>query len=95
VDWAKGGHVPAYLPTLKEPGYLGLKPQSEYRSVIDEVALDPEAWFSGSASSMELELGAVFSGVLTGDRTPESALAETKKRLRKLLDTPSPFGAAV
>ncbi|GGK16578.1 sugar transporter [Streptomyces camponoticapitis] len=95
VDWAKGGHVPAYLPALEEPDYLALQPQSAYRSVIDDVALDPEAWFSGSASALELELGAVFSGVLTGSRTPENALAETRKRLRRLIDTPPPFGAAV
>nr|WP_307815362.1 extracellular solute-binding protein [Streptomyces sp. 7-21] len=92
VDWAAGGHVPAYLPTLENPDYLALVPQSEYRSVINDVALDPPAWFAGSASSLWLELGAVFSGVLTGSRTPENGLAEAKARLRQLLDTPSPFG---
>ncbi|KAF4410823.1 MULTISPECIES: extracellular solute-binding protein [Streptomyces] len=92
VEWAKGGHVPAYLPTLEKPAYLELKPQSEYRSVVDDVALDPPAWFAGSASSMWLELGAVFSGVLTGSRTPRGALAEAKDRLQRLLDTPDPFG---
>ncbi|GAB2827963.1 extracellular solute-binding protein [Streptomyces daliensis] len=93
TDWAKGGHVPAYLPTLKEPAYLKLEPQSAYRSVIEDVALDPPAWFAGSASSMWLALGAVFSGVLTGSRTPREALDEAKSRLRELLDTPSPLGA--
>ncbi|MGH3433161.1 MAG: extracellular solute-binding protein [Thermocrispum sp.] len=92
VEWAKGGHVPAYLPTLAEPDYLALRPQSAYRSVIDDVALDPPAWFAGSASVMWLELGAVFSGVLTGSRTPRGALTEAEKRLRDLLDTPNPLG---
>ncbi|MGW7416361.1 extracellular solute-binding protein [Streptomyces sp. NPDC054863] len=94
VEWAKGGHVPAFLPTLKEPDYLRLTPQSEYRSVVDDVVLDEPAWFAGSASPMWIELGAVFSGVLTGSRTPRNALAEAKARLRTLLDTPSPFGGA-
>ncbi|HCA88579.1 MAG TPA: ABC transporter substrate-binding protein [Streptomyces sp.] len=92
VEWAKGGHVPAYLPTLEKPEYLELEPQSAYRSVVDDVALDPPAWFAGSASSMWLELGAVFSGVLTGSRTPRGALVEAKHRLQQLLDTPNPFG---
>ncbi|WP_199826358.1 extracellular solute-binding protein [Streptomyces sp. SBT349] len=92
VDWAAGGHVPAYLPTLEEPDYLAMRPQSSYRSVIDDVALDPPAWFAGSASSMWLELGAVFSGVLTGSRSPQNALEEARSRLQDLLDTPSPFG---
>ncbi|KNE81814.1 MULTISPECIES: extracellular solute-binding protein [Streptomyces] len=94
VEWAKGGHVPAYLPTLEKPEYLELTPQSEYRSVLNDVALDPPAWFAGSASSMQIELGAVFSGVLTGSRSPRNGLAEAKRRLRKLLDTPNPFGGA-
>lgn len=92
VDWAEGGHVPAYTPVLDEPEYLELEPQSQYRSVIDDVALDPPAWFAGSASSMWIELGAVLSGVLTGSRTPENALTEMRSRLQALLDTPPPFG---
>ncbi|MEU1789876.1 extracellular solute-binding protein [Streptomyces sparsogenes] len=94
VEWAKGGHVPAYLPTLKNPAYLKLQPQSEYRSVVNDVALDEPAWFTGSASLMWIALGSVFSGVFTGSRTPEGALKEAKSRLRELLDTPNPFGGA-
>ncbi|MFD1828232.1 extracellular solute-binding protein [Streptomyces desertarenae] len=92
AEWARGGHVPAYLPVLEEPAYLDLHPQSEYRSVIDDVALDPPAWFAGSASTMWIELGAVLSGVLTGSRTPQGALAEMRDRLQALLDTPDPLG---
>ncbi|HZG04912.1 MAG TPA: extracellular solute-binding protein [Streptomyces sp.] len=92
VEWAKGGHVPAYLPVLKEPAYLELEPQSQYRSVIDDVVLDPPAWFAGSASAMWLQLGAVFSGALTGSRTPRQALDEARSRLQALLDTPDPLG---
>ncbi|MFD7972665.1 extracellular solute-binding protein [Streptomyces clavifer] len=91
VAWAEGGHVPAYLPVLEDPAYLGLKPQSEYRDVIDDVALDEPAWFAGSASRLWIELGAVFSGVLTGSRTPRGALTEAKARLRTLLDTRNPL----
>ncbi|MEU0087193.1 extracellular solute-binding protein [Streptomyces sp. NPDC006274] len=91
VAWAEGGHVPAYRPVLKDPAYLELKPQSEYRGVIDDVALDEPAWFAGSASRMWIELGAVFSGVLTGSRTPRGALTEAKSRLRNLLDTRNPL----
>ncbi|WP_329214095.1 extracellular solute-binding protein [Streptomyces sp. NBC_00683] len=94
VAWAEGGHVPAYLPVLDDPAYLELKPQSEYRDVIDEVALDEPAWFAGSASRMWIELGAVLSGVLTGSRTPRGALTECKARLRTLLDTRNPLPGA-
>lgn len=95
VDWAKGGHVPAYLPALDDPAYLELRPQSAYRSVIDDVVLDPPVWFAGSASLLQVELGAVFSSVFTGSRSPQGALREAKSRLQKLLDTPDPMGGAV
>ena len=94
VAWAEGGHVPAYLPVLDDPAYLALKPQSEYRTVIDDVVLDEPAWFAGSASRLWIELGAVFSGVLTGSRSPRNALTEAKARLRKLLDTRNPLPGA-
>ncbi|AXK36004.1 extracellular solute-binding protein [Streptomyces armeniacus] len=94
VDWAAGGHVPAYLPVLDDPAYLKLDPQSEYRSVLEDVELDAPAWFNGSASRMWIELGDVFSGVLTGSRTPRSALAEARERIRGFLDTPNPLPGA-
>lgn len=92
VDWAKGGHVPAYSPVLDEPEYLALKPQSEYRDVVDDVVLDPPAWFSGSASAFEINLGAAFSNVLTGVSSPQAGLDQAKSALRKLIATPNPFG---
>lgn len=94
VAWAQGGHVPAYLPVLDDPDYLALHPQSAYRDVVDDVVLDDPAWFTGSASRMWIELGGVFSGVLTGSRTPRAALAEAKRRLRRLLDTRDPLSGA-
>lgn len=91
VEWGKAGHIPAYLPIHEDPAYLALEPQSEYRGVIDDIAYDPSAWFSGSASQLEIELGSVYSTVLTGGRSPEQGLAETKRVLRKLLTASNPF----
>ncbi len=91
ADWAVAGHVPAYLPALEEPEYLALTPQSEYRSVITEVALDPQVWFTGSASRLWIEFGEAFSPVIGGTRTPEQGLALAKAALRRLMETPNPF----
>ncbi|MFI6792673.1 extracellular solute-binding protein [Nonomuraea sp. NPDC050383] len=93
ADWAVAGHVPAYLPTLEEPEYLALHPQSEYRSVITEVALDPRAWFAGSASRLWLDFGEAFSPVVSGARTPEQGLAQARQALRRLMAAPNPFPA--
>ncbi len=92
VDWAKGGHIPAYAPVRKDPAYLRMEPQSEYRSVIDDVVLDEPAWFTGSASESQIALAEIFSGVLTGSRSPREALAAVKSKVRALLDTPNPLG---
>ncbi|WP_328816979.1 extracellular solute-binding protein [Nonomuraea cypriaca] len=93
ADWAVAGHVPAYLPTLEQPDYLALQPQSEYRSVITEVALDPQVWFAGSASRLWIEFGEAFSFVISGQRTPEEGLAAAKASLNRLLSAPNPFPA--
>ncbi|HEV8556265.1 MAG TPA: extracellular solute-binding protein [Actinophytocola sp.] len=90
VTWAKGGHIPAYRPVAESQEYLALEPQSAYRSVADEVQLDPPAWFSGSGSVLETETGAAFSTVLTGRGSARDGLDQAKSALQKLLDTPSP-----
>ncbi|MGN9842703.1 extracellular solute-binding protein [Nonomuraea sp. H19] len=91
ADWAVAGHVPAYLPALEQPEYLALEPQSEYRSVITDVALDPQAWFAGSASRLWIDFGQAFSPVIGGQRTPEEGLATAKAALSRLLSAPNPF----
>jgi multiple sugar transport system substrate-binding protein len=93
ADWAVAGHVPAYLPALEEPEYLALNPQSEYRSVITDVALDPQVWFAGSASRMWIEFGGAYSPVISGERSPEDGLAAAKAALTRLMSAPNPFPA--
>lgn len=90
VYWAGGGHVPAYLPVVRSDAYLKLEPQSRYRQAAENAQLDPVAWFSGSASELENQAGAIFGSVQAGAATPEQALADFKKAVRKMLDTPSP-----
>ncbi|WP_042400972.1 extracellular solute-binding protein [Streptacidiphilus carbonis] len=92
--WAEGGHVPAYSPVRDSDAYHKLEPQSEYASVANDVALDPVAWFAGSASAMWIDLGAAFSQVLTGSSSPQQGLDQAKSALRKLIATPNPFGGA-
>lgn len=93
ADWAVAGHVPAYLPALEEPDYLALQPQSEYRSVITDVALDPQVWYAGSASRLWIDFGGAFSPVVSGERTPEEGLALAKAALARLMAAPIPFPA--
>jgi multiple sugar transport system substrate-binding protein len=89
-DWAKGGHIPAYLPVTDSDAYKQLKPQSNYASVAADVVFDPTAWFSGSGSELENQAGAAFQGVFTGQMTPIQGLKQFQAAIQKLLDLP-PF----
>jgi multiple sugar transport system substrate-binding protein len=90
VDWAAGGHIPAYQPVVTSPEYLNLKPQAEYRSVAPDVFFDPDAWYSGSGAQLQNEANAAFSGIFSGRAAPRQALDQFKAAVQKLLDTPSP-----
>lgn len=90
LNWAQGGHIPAYLPVTTDTQYKQLKPQSNYASVAADVTVDPIAWFSGSGSELENQAGAAFQQVLSGQFTTKQGLDQFKAALRKLLSLPSP-----
>jgi multiple sugar transport system substrate-binding protein len=90
LDWARGGHIPAYLPVARSPRYQSLEPQSDYSGVADEVQLDPEAWFSGSASNLQTEGGAAFGAVLVGQLSAQEGLDQFLSAVQRFLDIPAP-----
>jgi multiple sugar transport system substrate-binding protein len=90
LDWARGGHIPAYLPVANSGAYKSLEPQSDYSSVAEEVQLDPPAWFSGSASNLETEAGAAFGAVLVGTLSPEEGLDQFVAAVERFLGMPEP-----
>jgi multiple sugar transport system substrate-binding protein len=89
--WAKGGHIPAYLPVATSAAYKALKPQSNYAIDAQEAVLDPYAWFSGSGSDLENQAGAAFQQVLSGGMTPTQSLAQFKKSIQNFLNMPIPL----
>jgi multiple sugar transport system substrate-binding protein len=91
LTWAKGGHIPAYLPTLNSPEYAALKPQSNYASAVSAVQYDAQAWYSGSGSNFENTVGAQIGLVQQGLATPQAALAAMKAQLGTYAKTQSPL----
>ena len=51
LDWAKGGHIPAYREVFESGAYRKLSPQSDYAEAVDRLLFDPLAWYSGSGSN--------------------------------------------
>lgn len=84
ITWAKGGHIPAYLPTVQSTAYQNLQPEAHYHGEADHVTYDPVAWYSGAAGQLETDAGAAFQSVFSGHLTPQQGYAQFKTALQGL-----------
>ena len=84
LDWAKGGHVPAYREVFESAEYRKLSPQSDYAQAAERVVFDPLAWYSGSGSNLETNAGSAFKPVITGAQKPEQGLATFRDYLGRV-----------
>ncbi|WP_432488240.1 extracellular solute-binding protein [Kineococcus sp. SYSU DK018] len=91
LAWAKGGHVPAYLPALRSSEYQELVPQSGYVQAADYAVYDSPAWYSGSGSNFETIVGAQIGLVMQGIATPQEAIASMRSQLQTYADTADPL----
>ncbi|MEO7061080.1 MAG: extracellular solute-binding protein [Lapillicoccus sp.] len=91
VTWAKGGHIPAYLPTLSSAAYKALEPQGRYAEVADYTVFDSLAWYSGSGSSFENIVGSQIALVQQGLASPAQALANIRTQLGPYLSAANPL----
>lgn len=69
--WAEGGHIPAWLPVQKSPGFLKLSPQKNYIQAAFNAVYDPPGWYTGAGSDFQTAMGAVIQNVLGGGTTPK------------------------
>ena len=91
LAWAKGGHIPAYKPTLDSQEYKDLTPQKYYAGVVDHVTYDPPAWYSGSGSTFENIVGAQIGLVEQGIATPKQGLDAAVAQLKTYVNTADPL----
>ena len=91
VTWAKGGHIPSYLPTLDSAAYKKLEPQASYASVADYTVFDSLAWYSGSGSSFENIVGSQSGLVQQGLSSPTDAMSASRKQLGPYLSAANPL----
>ncbi|MCI3239914.1 extracellular solute-binding protein [Streptomyces spinosisporus] len=91
LQWAAGGHIPAYTPTLSTPAYKKLTPQHEYVSAMDHQATEPKVWFAGSTGILAQDLGPIVVSSTMGSARPAAAAQRMKQRLTKLLATKNPM----
>jgi multiple sugar transport system substrate-binding protein len=91
LQWAAGGHIPAYTPTLSTEAYKKLTPQNEYVSAMDHQATEPKVWFAGSTGVLAQDLGPVVVSSTMGSAKPASVAQTMKKHLTKLLASKNPM----
>ncbi|MFJ3664891.1 extracellular solute-binding protein [Streptomyces sp. NPDC090106] len=90
-QWAAGGHIPAYTPTLSTPAYQKLTPQNEYASAMDHQATEPKVWFAGSTGVLAQDLGPVVVSSTMGSAKPDTVARTMKSHLVKLLASKNPM----
>ena len=73
IEWAGGGHIPAYLPVQESAAFKALKPNSEYASLAKTAVFDPVSVYTGVASPAYDAAGNYMIPALNGEISPEEA----------------------
>ncbi|WP_327171224.1 extracellular solute-binding protein [Streptomyces sp. NBC_01336] len=90
-QWAAGGHIPAYTPTLSTAAYQQLSPQNEYASAMAHQATEPKVWFAGSTGILAQRVGPIVVSSTLGSAKPEAAARGMKGMLTELLASKNPM----
>ncbi|MFJ4644247.1 extracellular solute-binding protein [Streptomyces bobili] len=90
-QWAAGGHIPAYTPTLSTAAYKKLSPQNEYASAMDHQATEPKVWFAGSTGILAQRVGPIVVSSTMGSAKPEATARRMKSTLTELLAMKNPM----
>ncbi|MEV0471510.1 extracellular solute-binding protein [Streptomyces prunicolor] len=91
LQWAAGGHIPAYTPTLSTAAYRKLTPQNEYVSAMNHQATEPKVWFAGSTGVLAQDLGPLVVSSTMGSAKPAAVARTMKNHLTKLLASKNPM----
>ncbi len=91
LDWAKGGHVPAWQATARSSAYRHLEPQAHYAEAADGAAYDPAAWYSGADSNLYRRFSDVVSSVVGGHTRPGAGAARMHAALKDLAGMEAPI----
>ncbi|MDV7216158.1 extracellular solute-binding protein [Streptomyces prunicolor] len=91
LQWAAGGHIPAYTPTLSTAAYQKLTPQNEYVSAMNHQATEPKVWFAGSTGVLAQDLGPLVVSSTMGSAKPAAVARTMKNHLTRLLASKNPM----
>jgi multiple sugar transport system substrate-binding protein len=84
LEWASGGHIPAYLPVQDSQAFKDLKPNSEYSSLAKTAVFDPRSVLAGVASPVYDAAGNYIMPAMNGDMAPDAAVKGMRDDLQGL-----------
>jgi multiple sugar transport system substrate-binding protein len=82
LDWAGGGHLPAFLPTQNSAEFKALKPNSDYSSLGQSAVFDPVSVLAGVASPVYDATGNAVVPAMAGDMDPAAAAKQLQSDLQ-------------
>ena len=80
LEWAGGGHIPAYLPVQESAAFKALKPNSDYVSLAKTAVFDPVSTLAGVASPV---YDAAGNYVVPGDERRNDSRRRRKADARR------------
>ena len=82
LEWAGGGHIPAYLPVQKSAAFKALKPNSDYASLAKTAVFDPVSTLAGVASPVYDAAGNYIIPAMMGEMAPADAAKKMRDDLQ-------------
>ena len=82
LDWASGGHVPAFLPVQESAEFKALKPNSDYVSFTKTAVFDPVSTLAGVASPVYDAAGNYIIPAMMGEMDPADAAKKMRDDLQ-------------
>jgi multiple sugar transport system substrate-binding protein len=82
LEWAGGGHLPAFSPTRSSDDFKNLKPNSDYSSLAATAVFDPVSTLAGVASPVYDAAGNFVLPAMNGDLDPKDAASQMRDDLQ-------------
>ena len=82
LEWATGGHIPAYLPVQESAAFKALKPNSDYASLAKTAVFDPVSTLAGVASPVYDASGNYIIPAMMGELAPADAAKKMRDDLQ-------------
>ena len=82
LEWAGGGHLPAFSPVRSSDDFKNLKPNSDYSTLAATAVFDPVSTLAGVASPVYDAAGNFVMPAMNGDLDPKDAATQMRDDLQ-------------